>query len=98
MQPYAIWRSRPVFVTSIFRGMHTERNHLNNVVFPELEERLKARFHHLEPLTCAWWWRFIPNGRWRSTCGKPWPDSSREPMRGDGLDLRECPIKISCKC
>ncbi len=44
------WRSRPLFVTSTFRDMQQERDHLVSVVFPALEEKLRARFHHLEPI------------------------------------------------
>lgn len=54
MQPYAIWQSRPVFITSTFRDMHAERDHLHHVAFPELEERLKARFHHLKLIDLRW--------------------------------------------
>ena len=50
MQPAAIWRSRPVFVTSTFRDMHAERGYLQDHVFPELAERLRERYHHLEPI------------------------------------------------
>lgn len=44
------WSIRPVFITSTFRDMHAERDHLHSVVFPELEERLRERFHHPEPI------------------------------------------------
>jgi len=54
MAPHAIWRSRPIFITSTFRDFHAERDYLHRVVFPELEERLKARFHHLEPIDLRW--------------------------------------------
>lgn len=54
METYAVWKSRPVFVTSTFRDMQAERDHLHRFVFPELEERLKARFHHLEPIDLRW--------------------------------------------
>ncbi len=50
METFAVWKSRPVFVTSTFRDIQAERDHLHRFVFPELEERLKARFHHLEPI------------------------------------------------
>jgi len=50
----AVWRSRPVFVSSTFRDMQTERDHLARFVFPALEERLKERFHHLEPIDLRW--------------------------------------------
>jgi tetratricopeptide (TPR) repeat protein len=48
------WKSRPVFITSTFRDMHAERDYLHQFVFPELEERLKERFHHLEPIDLRW--------------------------------------------
>lgn len=44
------WQARPVFITSTFRDMHAERDYLNSHVFPELEERLRERFTHLEPI------------------------------------------------
>lgn len=44
------WRSRPVFVSSTFRGMQAERDWLKHHVFPELAERLRARRHLLEPI------------------------------------------------
>jgi len=53
-ESYAIWRSRPVFVTSTFRDMHAERDYLHDHVFPELVERLRERFHHLEPVDLGW--------------------------------------------
>lgn len=34
--------------------MQAERNHLARFVFPELEERLRERFHHLEPIDLRW--------------------------------------------
>ena len=34
------WRVQPVFVSSTFRDMQSERDHLQQVVFPALEERL----------------------------------------------------------
>ena len=43
-----MWRARPVFTSSTFVDMQAERDHLRNFVFPELEERLRARRHHLE--------------------------------------------------
>jgi len=54
METFAVWQSRPVFVTSTFRDFQAERDHLHRFVFPELEERLKARFHHLEPIDLRW--------------------------------------------
>jgi tetratricopeptide (TPR) repeat protein len=44
----AVWRARPVFISSTFEDMQAERDHLRNFVFPELEERLRGRRHHLE--------------------------------------------------
>ena len=54
MKGTAVWHSRPVFVSSTFRDMHAERDHLRNKVFPVLEERLKERFHHLELVDLRW--------------------------------------------
>jgi len=34
--------------------MQAERDHLQNIVFPELAERLRARRHHLEPIDLRW--------------------------------------------
>lgn len=45
-----IWTTRPIFVSSTFLDMQAERDHLRNVVFPELEERLRERCHYLEPV------------------------------------------------
>lgn len=42
------WASRPVFVSSTFQDMQAERDHLRNFVFPEIEERLRARGRYLE--------------------------------------------------
>ena len=39
-----LWHARPLFVSSTFRDMHAERDHLRSVVFPALEERLRERF------------------------------------------------------
>lgn len=50
MTSRAVWHSRPLFVTSTFHDLHAERDHLHDGVFPALEERLRARFHHLEPI------------------------------------------------
>jgi len=44
------WITRPVFISSTFRDMQAERDCLRNFVFPELEERLRARRHFLEPI------------------------------------------------
>ncbi|MCX6901872.1 MAG: DUF4062 domain-containing protein [Verrucomicrobia bacterium] len=44
------WRSRPVFISSTFRDMQAERDHLREHVFPRLEEKLREHRHHLEPI------------------------------------------------
>ena len=54
MSTQAVWRSRPVFITSTFRDMHAERDWLRTRVFPELEERLRERRHYLEPIDLRW--------------------------------------------
>ena len=43
-----MWQSRPVFISSTFADMQAERDYLRTRVFPELEERLRARRHNLE--------------------------------------------------
>ena len=43
-----MWRARPVFISSTFVDMQAERDYLRTRVFPELEERLRARRHNLE--------------------------------------------------
>lgn len=43
MTATAFWRNRPIFISSTFRNMHAERDHLRQWVFPELAERLAAR-------------------------------------------------------
>ncbi len=50
----APWKSRPVFLSSTFRDMHAERDFLREVVFPDLEEQLRDRRHHLEPIDLRW--------------------------------------------
>ena len=48
------WRSQPVFVSSTFRDMQAERDHLHRFVFPELQERLRERRLYLEPVDLRW--------------------------------------------
>src|SRR5215831_21032927 len=43
-----MWKARPIFISSTFVDMQAERDYLRTRVFPELEERLRARRHHLE--------------------------------------------------
>jgi len=54
MESFAVWKSRPVFISSAFRDMNAERDYLRDWVFHKLEERLKERFHHLEPIDLRW--------------------------------------------
>ncbi len=50
----AAWKTLTIFVTSTFRDMHAERDHLRRIVFPELEERLKEHQYHLEAIDLRW--------------------------------------------
>jgi hypothetical protein len=43
-----------VFISSTFRDMHAERDHLVRVVFPELKERCRARRVHLIDVDLRW--------------------------------------------
>ena len=43
-----MWQSRPIFISSTFADMQAERDYLRTRVFPELEERLRARRHNIE--------------------------------------------------
>jgi hypothetical protein len=54
MNKYAVWMSRPVFVTSTFRDMQAERDWLHAYVFPALAERLRERYRYLEPIDLRW--------------------------------------------
>ncbi|MBL8830508.1 MAG: DUF4062 domain-containing protein [Planctomycetaceae bacterium] len=49
-QTVAVWKARPVFVSSTFKDMQAERDHLRQHVFPRLEEQLRQRRVHLEPI------------------------------------------------
>ncbi len=48
------WRNQPVFISSTFRDMHLERDHLWQFVFPWLTEFLAQRHVHLEPVDLRW--------------------------------------------
>ena len=37
----SVWKTVRVFISSTFRDMHAERDHLVTVVFPELRERVE---------------------------------------------------------
>ena len=69
-----IWRSRPVFITSTFRDFQAERDWLRTRVFPELEERLRERRHHLEPIDLRGWGRRREKAR--SKRSSFWSDQS----------------------
>lgn len=44
------WRARPLFISSTFNDFQAERDLLQNLVFPDLAERLRERRHDLEPI------------------------------------------------
>lgn len=46
----APWQTRPVFISSTFKDMQAERDHLRHVVFPRLEEELRKGRLLLEPI------------------------------------------------
>jgi tetratricopeptide (TPR) repeat protein len=46
----ATWKTIPLFISSTFRDMHAERDQLNRVVFPAIEERLKPRRCRIAPI------------------------------------------------
>jgi len=48
------WKTVRVFISSTFRDMHAERDHLIRVVFPELRERLEAHHVHLVDIDLRW--------------------------------------------
>lgn len=48
------WRTVRVFISSTFRDMHSERNHLVKVVFPALRERLEPHRVHLVDIDLRW--------------------------------------------
>ena len=48
------WKTVRIFISSTFRDMHAERDHLAKVVFPELRERCRKRQLHLVDLDLRW--------------------------------------------
>ncbi|HNX29375.1 MAG TPA: tetratricopeptide repeat protein [Syntrophomonadaceae bacterium] len=50
------WHSQGIFISSTFRDMHAERGYLQDIVFPELEKRLResAYPYHIEPIDLRW--------------------------------------------
>ncbi|NLY02362.1 MAG: DUF4062 domain-containing protein [Rhodopirellula sp.] len=50
----AAWKTIRVFISSTFRDMHAERDHLVRVVFPELREQCAKRHLHLVDVDLRW--------------------------------------------
>ena len=48
------WKTLRIFVSSTFQDMNAERDHLVQVVFPELAERMAARRLHLHAVDLRW--------------------------------------------
>src|SRR3954452_16837603 len=48
------WKTVSVFLSSTFRDMHAERDHLVKVVFPALRERLEPYRVHLVDVDLRW--------------------------------------------
>lgn len=48
------WKTIRIFVSSTFRDMHDDRNHLVRVVFPELRERCAKLRLHLVDVDLRW--------------------------------------------
>src|SRR5665647_386843 len=48
------WKTVRIFVSSTFRDMHAQRDHLVKVVFPELRERCAKRRLHLIDMDLRW--------------------------------------------
>ena len=50
----AAWKTVRVFISSTFRDMHAERDHLVKVVFPALREKLEEHRIHLVDIDLRW--------------------------------------------
>lgn len=48
------WKTIRIFISSTFRDMHAERNHLVRFVFPELKERCRKQHIHLIDVDLRW--------------------------------------------
>src|SRR3954468_12792115 len=48
------WRTARVFISSTFRDMQAERDHLVKVVFPELRERLLPHRVYFDDIDLRW--------------------------------------------
>jgi len=45
-----VWKARPIFLSSTFRDMHSERDHLRDHAFLGLGEQLRERAHFLDTI------------------------------------------------
>jgi hypothetical protein len=52
--PFSSWRTVRVFISSTFRDMHAERDHLVRIVFPALRERLARHRVSLVEIDLRW--------------------------------------------
>ena len=50
----ASWKTVRVFISSTFRDMHAERDHLIKVAFPTLREQLEKHRVHLIDIDLRW--------------------------------------------
>ena len=50
----SVWKTVRVFISSTFRDMHAERDHLIKVVFPALREQLEKYRIHLDDIDLRW--------------------------------------------
>ncbi len=48
------WQTVRVFISSTFRDMHAERDHLVEVVFPSLREKLEPHRIYLVDIDLRW--------------------------------------------
>jgi WD40 repeat protein len=48
------WKTIRIFISSTFRDMHTERDHLVRFVFPELKEKCRKKHVHLIDVDLRW--------------------------------------------
>ena len=48
------WKTVKVFISSTFKDMHGERDHLTRVVFPELQERCERLRIHIHAIDLRW--------------------------------------------
>ena len=48
------WKTIRIFISSTFRDMHAERDHLVRFVFPELKEKCRKNHVHLIDVDLRW--------------------------------------------